>query len=102
MEHSLGLQAAMTTEAHNILLGVGVVVILLVASCALRAQDSDYLKQVLRLQHTEFCATVGKPPRALAEAINAAAAQDPKTWQPIVQWWNKISEKYESARCGDA
>src|SRR5512139_2696707 len=102
MEHSLGLQAAMTDEARNILLGVGVVLILLVASCALKAQDRDYLKQVLRLQATEFCATVGKPPRALAEAINAAAAQDPQTWAPVIQWWNKISERYESARCGDA
>lgn len=65
-------------------------------------QDSEYLKQILRLQTTEFCASVGKPPQIIAEALNKALEQDPKTWLPIVLWWNRIAEKYEKAKCGDA
>ena len=92
----------MTDEIRNILLGIGVVAVLLVASCELRATDSEYLKQILRLQTTEFCATVGKPPQVIADALNKALEQDPKTWLPAVLWWNRIAEKYEKARCGDA
>lgn len=94
----------MTDEVRNVLLGVGVMVILLVASCSLRAEEpnSEYLKQILRLQTTEFCATVGKPPQVTAEALNKAMEQDPRVWLPAVLWWNRIAEKYERARCGDA
>jgi hypothetical protein len=91
-----------TPEVRNIALGIGVMVILLVASCELRATDSEYLKQILRLQATEFCATVGRPPQVIADALNKALEQDPKTWLPAVLWWNRIAEKYEKARCGDA
>jgi hypothetical protein len=91
-----------TPEVRNIALGIGVMVILLVASCELRATDSEYLKQILRLQATEFCATVGKPPQVIADALNKALEQDPKVWLPAVLWWNRIAEKYEKARCGDA
>jgi hypothetical protein len=91
-----------TDEARNIALGAGVALILLIASCELRATDSEYLKQILRLQATEFCATVGKPPQVIADALNKALEQDPKVWLPAVLWWNRIAEKYEKARCGDA
>jgi hypothetical protein len=91
-----------TDEARNIALGAGVALILLIASCELRATDSEYLKQTLRLQATEFCATVGKPPQVIADALNKALEQDPKVWLPAVLWWNRIAEKYEKARCGDA
>jgi hypothetical protein len=91
-----------TDEARNIALGAGVALILLIASCELRATDSEYLKQILRLQATEFCATVGRPPQVIADALNKALEQDPKTWLPAVLWWNRIAEKYEKARCGDA
>jgi hypothetical protein len=91
-----------TDEARNILLGAGVVLILFVASCELRANDSEYLKQILRLQTTEFCATVGKPPQVIADALNKALEQDPKVWLPAVLWWNRIAEKYERSKCGDA
>jgi hypothetical protein len=68
-----------------------------------RAQaDSEYTKQILRLQYTEFCATVKKPPSALAEALNQSVGQDPKTWLPVIVWWNAIAEKYKAAGCGDA
>jgi hypothetical protein len=91
-----------TDEIRNIALGIGVVLVLFVASCELRATDSEYLKQILRLQTTEFCATVGKPPQVIADALNKALEQDPKVWLPAVLWWNRIAEKYEKARCGDA
>lgn len=94
---------AMTEEARNILLGIGVMAILLVASCELRAKTPRYYdEQLLNYRYSEFCAAVKKPPPALAEAINGAVAQDPQTWLPIVAWWNRIHEHYEKARCGDA
>lgn len=95
----------MTDEIRHILLGLGVVLVVLAASCALRAQepDSAYVKQVLRLQFSEFCSVVGPPPLKLAEAINNAIAQDPATWLPIAAWWNRIKAHYDAkARCGDA
>ena len=94
----------MTTEVYNILLGIGVMLILLVASCELRAQEpnSEYLKQILRLQYTEFCANVGKPPKDVADGINGGIATDPKTWTPHALWFNKIVDAYRKAGCGDA
>lgn len=94
----------MTEEIRNIALGIGVMAILLVASCELRAQTTPryYDQQLLNYRHTEFCAVVKKPPPALAEAINGAVAQDPATWLPIVAWWNRIHEHYKKAGCGDA
>lgn len=74
----------------------------MVISRATKAQDSEYVKQILRLEYTTFCHVVGKPPQALAEALNQSVAQDPKTWLPVVQWWNRIAEKYAEAKCGDA
>lgn len=62
----------------------------------------DQAKEILRLQYTEFCATVRKPPQQLVDAINAAMKEDPNTWLPVVLWFNAISEKYAKAGCGDA
>jgi hypothetical protein len=62
----------------------------------------DQAKNILRLQYSEFCAVVKKPPSALAEALNQSVAQDPKTWLPVIAWWNAICEKYKAAGCGDA
>lgn len=92
----------MTDEIRNIALGIGVMVILLVASCELRATDSEYLKQILRLQYTEVCSTPLPKGSALPDALNAALKKDPKTWLPWVQWWNATHGKYEKGRCGDA
>jgi hypothetical protein len=61
----------------------------------------DFQKEMLRLSYTEFCSTVGKPPAVVAEALNKAMEQDPKTWLGAVLWWNKIAEKYAAAKCGD-
>jgi hypothetical protein len=71
---------------------------------AARAQTTPhyYDQQLLNYKFSEFCASVGKPPAPLAEALNQAVTQDPKTWLPVVQWWNKIAEKYAEAKCGDA
>lgn len=78
--------------------------ILLFTSLA-RAEDDQYRefqKDMLRLSYTEFCTTVGKPPQVIADALNKAMEQDPRTWLPAVLWWNRIAEKYEKAKCGDA
>ncbi len=93
----------MTDEARNIALGAGVVLILLVASCALRAEEpnSEYLKQILRLQATEFCAHVGRPPQDVAEGINQGIAVDPKKWVPHASWFNRLVEAYKKAGCGE-
>jgi hypothetical protein len=67
-----------------------------------KAAPRYYDEQLLNYRYTEFCATVGKPPAALAEALNQAVGVDPQKWLPAIQWWNKIAEKYAEARCGDA
>lgn len=64
--------------------------------------NSEYAKQLLRLQFTEFCAVVGKPPADVAEGINQGVAMDPKRWVPHANWFNRIVEQYKKARCGDA
>jgi len=99
-----GADSTMTEEIRNILLGLGVMAVLLIASCELRATDSEYLKQILRLQFSEFCAHVGKPSQLLAEAINGAIAANPTDpkWRREAEWFNRIVEKYNTAKCGDA
>lgn len=100
----------MTNEVRNIALGIGVMVVLLVASCELRAQgslrseypDSEYLKHILRLQFTEVCSTPLPKGDALPNALNEALKADAKTWMPWVLWWNATREKYERAKCGEA
>lgn len=64
--------------------------------------NSEWVKQVLRLEYTTFCATVKKPPPQLVDATNEAMKQDPKTWMPVVIWFNAIAEKYAKAECNDA
>jgi hypothetical protein len=76
----------------------GVVAVLLITWPA-RAEDPR--KEYLHLQATEFCATVKKPPEAIAEALNNAVKQDPKTWMPAIVWWNAIAERYNELKCGD-
>ena len=82
---------------------VGLAILALLAfGVPAKAQDSEWVKQVLRLEYTTFCATVKKPPPQLVDAINEAMKQDPKTWMPVVIWFNAIAEKYQKAGCGDA
>lgn len=64
----------------------------------LRQMDKKYL----RLQFTEFCASVGRPPGILVAPLNQAFAIDPDSWGPAVLWWNKIMMKYKAAGCADA
>jgi hypothetical protein len=66
------------------------------------SQDRELQKETLRLQATEFCAHVKKPPPQIAAALNEAVKQDPKTWLPAILWWNQLAEHYEKAGCGDA
>jgi hypothetical protein len=74
----------------------------MVVSKATRSAPAYYDQQLLNYRYSEFCATVGKPPAILAEALNQAVAIDAAKWMPAVQWWNRIAEKYAEARCGDA
>ncbi len=67
-----------------------------------RTAPAYYDQQLLNYRYSEFCATVGKPPAVLAEALNQAVAVDATKWLPAVQWWNAIAQKYAEARCGDA
>lgn len=76
--------------------------VFLTAAIIASAHAEDPRKEYLRLQATEFCAVVGKPPAALAEALNNAVKQDPKTWLPAIAWWNAIAERYDALKCGDA
>lgn len=82
--------------------GLAALALILICSGHAKAQDREAQKETLRLQATEFCAYVRKPPPQIAAALNEAVKQDPKTWLPAIQWWNKISEHYEKAGCGDA
>jgi hypothetical protein len=91
-----------TDEIRNIALGIGVMAVLLIASCELRATDSEYLKQILRLQYSEVCSTPLPKGDALPNALNEALKADAKTWLPWVLWWNEMHAKYAKARCGDA
>jgi hypothetical protein len=107
MGNHFGQEQMMTTEVRNILVGLLVAILLLICVAWRdpafgQEANSEDLKQILRLRATEFCATVGKPPEQLRDAINNAMAQDPKTWMPIALWWNRIAERYEKAGCGDA
>lgn len=80
---------------------LGLFILMAICFQPAKAQDREAQKESLRLQATEFCAFVGKPPQIIADALNKAVEQDPKTWLPAVLWWNKLHEKYEKARCGD-
>ena len=93
----------MTTEVYNILLGLGVMLILLVASCELRAQEpnSEYLKQILRLQYTEFCAEVKPPPAMLIKLLDELIPHNPQLGQSG-KWVNDIIDGLAKRKCGDA
>lgn len=95
----------MTDDARNLMLGIGVVLILLVAACELRAQGNPrvYDEQLLNYRFSEFCSVVGKPSQLLAEAINGAIAQNPADpkWRREADWFNRIVEHYHKVRCGE-
>jgi hypothetical protein len=76
------------------------VVVLVLGSAISAARGEDPRKEYLRLQATEFCATVKRPPDTIAEALNNAVKQDPKTWMPAIVWWNAIAERYNELKCG--
>lgn len=78
-----------------------IIVALCAAHSAAYAQE-DPRKEYLRLQATEFCATVKQPPPAMAAALNQLVQADPKTWMPVIDWWNAIAERYAELKCGDA
>jgi hypothetical protein len=94
-----------TPEVRNILTGLVLACLFLgwlARDAWAQTTPRYYDEQLLNYKHSEFCATVGKPPATLAEAINGALKQDPQTWLPIVAWWNKIADAYKKAGCGDA
>ncbi len=95
----------MTTEIRNILIGLAVVCFImgwLARDAWAEEPNSEYLKQILRLQYTEVCSTPMPKGDALPNALNEALKADAKTWLPWVRWWNEMHAKYERGKCGDA
>lgn len=71
-------------------------------TCRAEEPNSEWVKQVLRLQVSEFCATVKPPPKALVEGVQAAAQAGNTDAQIAFMWLVRIMERYEKNRCGDA
>jgi hypothetical protein len=95
----------MTAEVRNILIGFALTMFVigwLSRDAWGQEPNSEYLKQILRLQYTEVCSTSLPKGDALPNALNKALEADPKTWLPWVLWWNATREKYEKARCENA
>ena len=69
------------------------------------AQLRMFKKEIARLQYTEICATVTKPPEELMtfgkNLEEAAKAGDPGA-KRLLEWLTPIVEKYQKAGCGDA
>lgn len=82
-------------------LALAVVFVFIAMTGATRA-DEDPRKEFPRLQATEFCAAVKLPPPILVEAINHAMSKDPAAWGPVVEWFNRIGERYMALKCGDS
>lgn len=81
-------------------------VALLIGSCVSIARAEsvtvDQAKEILRLQYTEFCATVKPPPAALMTAVQEGAKAGNTDAQIAFMWLLRIQERYEQNRCGDA
>jgi hypothetical protein len=61
-----------------------------------------YMKQILRLQASEFCATVKPPPAALMTAVQEGAKAGNTDAQIAFMWLLRIQERYQKNGCGDA
>lgn len=81
---------------------IAATVVALLFSLPSKGQDREEQKATARMQLSEFCAHVKKPPQAIADALNNAMAQDAKTWLPAVLWWNRIVDRYKELGCGDS
>ena len=95
----------MTPEIRNIVAGLVLACLFLgwmARDAWSQEPNSEYLKQILRLQFTEVCSTALPKGDALPNALNEAFKADPKTWLPWVLWWNDMHEKYAKAKCGNA
>jgi 4-amino-4-deoxy-L-arabinose transferase-like glycosyltransferase len=62
----------------------------------------DQAKEILRLQYTEFCATVKMPPQGLITGVQAAAQAGNEDAQIAFMWLIRIIERYKQNGCGDA
>lgn len=62
----------------------------------------DQAKEILRLQYTEFCATVRPPPAALMTAVQEGAKAGNTDAQIAFMWLLRIQERYKENGCGDA
>jgi hypothetical protein len=76
--------------------------LLLILAGGARAGDAGGdIRALIRSQATEFCSVVKKPPQALAEALSQSVQQDPQKWLPVVQWFNRIAERYHKNGCNE-
>lgn len=71
-------------------------------TCRAESVTLDQAKEILRLQYTEFCATVKPPPKSLIEAVQTAAQAGNTDAQIAFMWLTRIMERYEKNRRGDA
>lgn len=62
----------------------------------------DQAKEILRLQYTEFCATVKMPPQGLIVSVQAAAQAGNEEAAVTLAWLGRIVERYRKNGCGDA
>lgn len=62
--------------------------------------QTDLKKETARMQLSEFCAHVKRPPQAIADLLNQLAPHNPQL-MPAVHWWNKVVERYKELGCGD-
>lgn len=67
---------------------------------------NEWRKEIVRLQYTDFCASV-KPlsPQAM-QVMQQVIAQGEEAKHPVAtelkQWFERIAEKYAEKGCGDA
>lgn len=62
----------------------------------------DQAKEIMRLQYTEFCATVKLPPQSLVTVVQQAAQAGNEEAAIAFMWLVRIIERYKQNGCGDA
>jgi hypothetical protein len=92
----------MTDEARNILLGAGVALVLLIASCELKAQTTPryYDQQLLNYRYSEYCAEVKAPPKIIIQLLRELIPHNPQL-KPAGEYIDGLIEGREKRKCGD-
>lgn len=88
---------------------------LILAAMVAQAQDQKQLdyqmlnqwrKEIVRLQYTDFCATVKAPSPAMQSILKQVIEQGKEQKHPVADeiesWFGSIMEQYKEKGCGDA